>query len=362
MNMNETNKTNEMNKTSKTKKQLIVFLLVAYGVTFVMGILTWYGSTIPVEMSIFPNAQMFYPAAGVMLAYLLTQWEDSLLPRWFYICFVLITLLMIMLSVLSVIMPEQQILLYEQPISLWAVISQYAMTGGSILCWIMLLISRKNRRAAYGLGWKNWKASVLCILVFFGLYFGRAALAYVMEGQAGMVVEIFQNPMTWTYLMMMPVNFLLVFIPFLGEEYGWRYYLQPILQKKFGMRSGVLILGVIWGLWHIFLDFFYYTTPDRGLIMTVSQIITCVTLGIFFAWAYLKTNNIWVPVILHFMNNNLSLVAANTYSVEVLENQQVTWGMIPTLLLLNGILFGLFLLSKEFREKEWSIKELSAKE
>ncbi len=83
--------------------------------------------------------------------------------------------------------------------------------------------------------------------------------------------------------------------------------------------------------------------------MLISQMITCVALGIFFAWTYLKTDNIWVPVILHFLNNNLTLVIANDYSVEVLENQQVTWAMIPSALILNGIFFGLFLLSKEFR-------------
>lgn len=341
-----------MTETNETKKQLIIFLIIAYGVTYMMGLLTWYGSTIQVEMSIFPNAQMFYPAAGVMMAYLLTRRKDSLLPKWFYICFILITVLMIAFAALSVIAPGQQLFLYEQPVSLWLLLSQYAIIIGSILCWITLLISRKERRAAYGLGWKNWKASVLCILVFLVLYFGRAVLAYVLEGQTDALLEIWKNPMAWSYLLFMPINFILVFVPFLGEEYGWRYYLQPILQKKFGMRGGVLILGIVWGLWHIFLDFFYYTTPDRGLIMTASQIITCVTLGIFFAWAYLKTDNIWVPVILHFLNNNLSLVVANDYSLEVLENQQVTWASVLASLLLNGVIFGFFLLSKEFREKK----------
>lgn len=70
-----------MTEQSKTKKQFIFFLLIAYGLTYVMGIVMWYGGTIPVEMSVFPNAQMFYPAAGVMLAYLATQWKDDLLPR-----------------------------------------------------------------------------------------------------------------------------------------------------------------------------------------------------------------------------------------------------------------------------------------
>ena len=64
----------------------------------------------------------------------------------------------------------------------------------------------------------------------------------------------------------------------------------------------------------------------------------------------MKTDNIWVPVILHFLNNNLSVVVANTYSADILQNQQVTWGMIPAALLLNGILFGLFLFAKEFRK------------
>lgn len=86
--------------------------------------------------------------------------------------------------------------------------------------------------------------------------------------------------------------------------------------------------------------------------MTATQIITCVTIGIFFAWAYLKTDNIWVPVVLHFLNNNLAPVMADNYSLDVLENQQVTWAMVPGALLLNGVVFGLFLLSKEFRGKE----------
>lgn len=341
--------TTETTKTTKTKKQLLIFLLIAYGVTYVMGILTWYGSTIPVEMSIFPSAQMFYPAAGVMLAYMLTKEKDSLVPKLFYSCFLLVTAAMIVLCILSVAMPQQTVTMMEQSVSLWAVLSQYVIIGGSILCWIPFLLSGKKRRAAYGLGWKKWKASFFCILIFLLLYFGRAAAAYAMEGEPGAILKILADPGAWIYMLFLVVNFFLAFTPFLGEEYGWRYYLQPLLQKRFGMRAGVLVLGVVWGVWHVFLDFFYYTTPDRGLVMLISQMITCVALGIFFAWAYLKTDNIWVPVILHFLNNNLTLVIANDYSVEVLENQQVTWAMLPSAFILNGIFFGLFLLSKEFQ-------------
>ncbi len=105
-----------MTETAKSKKQFLIFLLIAYGLTYVMGILTWYGSTIPVDVSAFPSAQMFYPAAGVMLAYLLTEGKDSLVPKWFYLCFLLVTLIMIALCVVSVAMPEQTVTLMEQPV------------------------------------------------------------------------------------------------------------------------------------------------------------------------------------------------------------------------------------------------------
>ena len=341
-----------MTETNNTKKQFIIFLLMAYGVTYLMGILIWYGTTVSADLSAFGNAQMFYPAAGVMLAYLLTKWEDGMLPRWFYLCFLLITLLMILISVLPIVRPGQNMVLNGVEISMWAILSQYAVIGGSILCWITLLIAGKKRRAVYGLGWKRLKMSLLCILLFFVLYFGRAAISCAVSGQMNLMYDVLKSPATWSYILFMPVNFLMVFAPFFGEEYGWRYYLQPILQKRFGIRAGILILGVSWGVWHIFLDFFYYTTPDMGFAMTMIQIITCVTLGVFFAWAYQKTDNIWVPVILHFMNNNLAPVMANNYSMDVLENQQVTWAMVPQTLLLNGVVFGFFLLSKEFRAKE----------
>lgn len=341
-----------MTEQTKTKKQFTIFLLIAYGLTCLMGVLTWYGSTIPVEMSVFPTAQMFYPAAGVMLAYLVTQWKDEDMPKIFYICFLVITLLMIGCCMMAVISPGEPFTLNGQTLSRWSLIAQYIAIAGSVIGWITLLISGWDRREAYGLRWENWKSSIFCIFIFLALYFGRAVVAYVLDGEAEMVLEIVKNPVAWGYLLIMPVNFILSFAPFFGEEYGWRYYLQPLLQKRFGMRRGVLILGVAWGLWHIFLDFFFYTTPDRGLIMTISQIITCLGLGIFFAWAYLKTENIWVPVILHFLNNNLILVIGNNYSVDILQNQQVTWEMIPSALLLNGVLFGVFILSKEFRKEK----------
>ena len=49
---------------SKTdKKQLIIFLIVAYGITFLMGFPMWYGYSRQLDLTAFVNTQMMYPAA-----------------------------------------------------------------------------------------------------------------------------------------------------------------------------------------------------------------------------------------------------------------------------------------------------------
>jgi membrane protease YdiL (CAAX protease family) len=37
----------------------------------------------------------------------------------------------------------------------------------------------------------------------------------------------------------------------LGEEIGWRGYLQPLLRGRLGAFATAAVVGVLWGLWHI---------------------------------------------------------------------------------------------------------------
>jgi len=42
-----------------------------------------------------------------------------------------------------------------------------------------------------------------------------------------------------------------IFIGAVGEEIGWRSFLQPTLEKKYSVFISSIITGLIWGLWHI---------------------------------------------------------------------------------------------------------------
>lgn len=338
-----------MKFTQTEKKQLMIYVIIAYGITYMLGLLMWYGYGKEIDLSAFPNAQMLYPAAGVMMAYLITRKDDKKLPKAFYIFFVVLTAVMIFCAAASVLFPVN-IDIMGAPFSQWMLLLQYAMMGGSIVFWILLLASGKEKRRAYGLNSNQWNTSVLMILLFIGLYLLRFVIASALGGQLSEFGKIMVNPNTWIMFFTVLINFFTVVVAFFGEEYGWRYYLQPLFQKRFGLKGGVILLGCVWAVWHLPIDFFYYTTPDMGLAALVSQFITCITLGLFMAYAYMKTQNIWVPVIIHFLNNNMAVVFSGTYSADVLQNQQIHWGEIPVALVLNLLIFGWVIFLKPFKE------------
>ena len=56
------------------RKQLRIFLSVAFVLPYLMGILMGYAYNRGIDVSFFPNAQMYYPAAGIMWQKKRTGW------------------------------------------------------------------------------------------------------------------------------------------------------------------------------------------------------------------------------------------------------------------------------------------------
>ncbi|MTI40497.1 CPBP family intramembrane glutamic endopeptidase [Fulvivirga lutimaris] len=106
-----------------------------------------------------------------------------------------------------------------------------------------------------------------------------------------------------------------------GEEYGWRGYLQ----KKWDGNSRLktfLIIGVIWGLWHlpgILLGHNFPTYPIFGGLILMP--LVTVAFSIVFGTALNKTNVIWVPVILHGAVN----ISAEISNAAFIESSVVHW-------------------------------------
>lgn len=97
-------------------------------------------------------------------------------------------------------------------------------------------------------------------------------------------------------------------IPILGEEFGWRAYLQPKL-LPLGERRMYLVMGLIWGLWHapiIALGHNFGTDyaghPWVGMLV---MIWFCFIVGTFLGWATLRAESVWPAVIGHGMINGV---------------------------------------------------------
>ena len=322
------------------KKELTVFTLCAYAVPFLMMPLLYICLQNGQDTSIFANAQMFYPAAGVMLAFLLAKRQD--IPKRFYILHLLATAIMLIMSVLSAVMPQAP----------WLGIANFVIIIASVLGWIFLLTEKKEKREAYGLRLHGKLITALGICVYFlAVKTGMVFLSMAMQGGDSWAeyLAYWRTAAPWVIAVALIPNFFLSFLPFFGEEYGWRYYLTPALQNRLGARRGALAVGVLWGLWHLPLNLFFYS-PETSLQSIAAQLVVCVTMGVFFSFAYEKCGkNIWLPVLLHYLNNNMILVWTGTADI---GNQVIAWGDVAISAVEYALLFLPFLAAKCYRRNQ----------
>lgn len=153
-----------------TKTRLIIYVLMAYGLTCLMGILMWYGSTKGYDLTVFPTAQMMYPAAGVIIGLFLAHKGEKILPAGFFITVLATTGVLIVLALLSVFLPVNDLNIAGMTMSVYNLISQYVLIIGSIVALVFLAVAGNEKRAAVGLTRQNWKSAVLIVLVFVGIY------------------------------------------------------------------------------------------------------------------------------------------------------------------------------------------------
>ena len=89
-----------------------------------------------------------------------------------------------------------------------------------------------------------------------------------------------------------------------GEEYGWRGFLQKEL-AALGRRRGVLLTGLIWGIWHfpVILGGIHTYPPDAaGLLM---GLVFFTLAGCVLGYAVIKTGSIWVAAFMHGVMNSV---------------------------------------------------------
>src|SRR5215216_1071395 len=131
--------------------------------------------------------------------------------------------------------------------------------------------------------------------------------AVVLIVQALGLGEFRWSEATWfVYLMLMVIAVPVTLFTF-GEEYGWRGYLLPRLLPLGEIRASVL-LGVIWGLWHLPLIMagLNYSGVNVWLALIIFTFVT-VALSFTYTWFYVASSgSVLVAAVFHASTNQFS--------------------------------------------------------
>jgi uncharacterized protein len=106
----------------------------------------------------------------------------------------------------------------------------------------------------------------------------------------------------------------------LGEELGWRGFALPRLLQRYNPLTASLILGCLWGLWHL-PAFLASGTPQTGLSFP-AFVLGAVVLTFITTWVFIHTRgSVLMSALIHLMANfSLTALGAplSTYSLLLL--------------------------------------------
>ena len=113
-----------------------------------------------------------------------------------------------------------------------------------------------------------------------------------------------------------PYNFVFYFILILPlsafwEEIGWRGFLLPVLQEKYTAIKSSLIIGFVWGLWHLPIYLAINPYGDKTIIFFIMMFIGCFALSIIATYLYNSTKSSLLICIL--FHNAINTSAAYFY-------------------------------------------------
>ena len=173
---------------------------------------------------------------------------------------------------------------------------------------MLLLVTRdgytKAGWAALGLhraGVRTWGLALLVPLLILGFSYG----ALWLSGVATFAMPATGEPAIQALNLILSIVLSLVFA--LGEEIGWRGYLLPHL-SALGSRRGLLVSGLLHGIWHlpILLLTPYYHDAGNPLIVVPLFLAGLTLTGVFYGKLRLITGSVWPAAIAHTAGNGFS--------------------------------------------------------
>jgi len=307
-----------------------IFLIIAFCATFLLEIagIGMYGSNL--LSSRIPSVVMFIPAITAILC--LVYFKSTALTReakLFLACF------LVTAGILIFEIAFYPILGTSGPYPVLSVVTSFGSLVLVVILnlkdtWRTTLVSAK---LSFG---KNPRQYVI-LPVIFSLAF---IIALVISYSLGLRLPLqeFNLNLFFTTVGFSLVTLVISWPIYFGEEYGWRFYLQDRMFALFGAYTGLVLVGLIWGLWHAPLMLIGMNFPNEPFVpANIVYLVYTIIMSVIFGYAVLKTGSIWIAVLLH----GLTDIIVNTGRVYISGADTIV-SFLPLLVLLG--VFALILL------------------
>ena len=157
----------------------------------------------------------------------------------------------------------------------------------------LLLPATGEPQARPGVGW-----IVLSVTLLPALFLG----AWLVAGSRSGVLEISAlqgGPIASLWIVVVCFAHNLLLGGSLGEEIGWRGFLLPALLRRMSPLAASVVLGVVWGLWHLPIDL-AVGFGLHGIGAVVARVFFAVPLSVLFTWFFLRSGgSMLVALLLH---------------------------------------------------------------
>ncbi|MCX6271024.1 MAG: type II CAAX endopeptidase family protein [Bacteroidetes bacterium] len=161
----------------------------------------------------------------------------------------------------------------------------------------------------------------------------------IKEDQADVLTKTFLSTKSLSGFL---VNLLMIgILPSVGEEFLFRSVMIRLFREWTGNIHWAVVLSAI-----------LFSSMHMQFYGFIPRVVLGLFLGYLFAWS----GNLWVPVLAHFMNNGLAVIAAFLYTrglsrfdVETLGTQPAFWEVGISIVLVISLLWLIFQRQKKLR-------------
>ena len=175
-----------------------------------------------------------------------------------------------------------------------------------IMATIIFIIYQNYLKKDYDDFKNNYNNYMKDMFKFFAIFFALKIFSALLTSVVGLIIgeNIGESENQNTIILISkaaPIMTLLstaILAPIV-EEGIFRLSIRKVISNKYLF---ILLSGLIFGFMHIF-------PTDLSISVALTYSITYVTMGIYLAYVYTETDNIWICIMLHALNNLLSMLA-----------------------------------------------------